>query len=228
MAKKQKSTKNAFAECPYCGRFRRLENEHILARCITGKPYPPGAPVIRSCRKCNEDKSRYDQILRDYLALDVVGSEHPRAQEILHTTLRRSIDTNRSEIWRAFRDSAEFRPFYSKGGILLGDVVQCQFDGSTILKAFEYLVRGFYYNFYKVVLPTEVKVEFNRFYPHQFSEAKELLSTIELAGPYRIGEIFDCWYNISTEDSRDSFWVFSFFNKVLIIGTVAVNQTALS
>jgi 5-methylcytosine-specific restriction endonuclease McrA len=85
--------------CVYCGKALTADTvrlDHVFPRCL----FPSSSGVtfmeLPACNGCNQEKSKYDSLLRDMAVMAKGSLDHPVARE-LSATVRRSIEKNKSE-----------------------------------------------------------------------------------------------------------------------------------
>jgi hypothetical protein len=50
--------------CTYCGRVRKLTDDHVPPKLFLAKPYPPNLVTVPACRSCNESFQHDDEYTR--------------------------------------------------------------------------------------------------------------------------------------------------------------------
>ena len=63
--------KKKFGQCTYCGRHRKLADDHIPPKSLFGKPRPPDLIKIPSCGPCNNQASKDDEYFKTVLVFKV-------------------------------------------------------------------------------------------------------------------------------------------------------------
>jgi hypothetical protein len=145
----RKQGKRKIRECVYCGEVKEVTKDHVIPKCLFTKPYPPNLISVFACEQCNNAKSLNDDYLRDFLVCDNYVSQNPIAQQVFHQKLLSSQRQGSSVIAREVIKKARLEPLYTKGGIYIGDYYSTPVDEKRILKIFEIVVRGLYYDAYK-------------------------------------------------------------------------------
>lgn len=81
--------------CGYCGKRNATTMDHVVPKCVFIKPLPQNMVTIPACEKCNSEKAKYDDVIRDIVAVDFRMESHPKHIPLFEK-VRRSVRTNRS------------------------------------------------------------------------------------------------------------------------------------
>lgn len=106
------------AVCVYCGSKPATTQYHVLSRGFYVPPYPANLFTVPACHECNQAKSRNEDILRDFLTIDLPSASAPEAKALFQTTVARSIARRSAAVaqqlvWQGCRI-----PLYSPGASL--------------------------------------------------------------------------------------------------------------
>jgi len=71
------------AECTYCGKIRRLSEDHVPPKGLWGEPYPLDLIVVPSCKECNDGFSKDDEYFRTIISIAEDVGDHPVVQQVL-------------------------------------------------------------------------------------------------------------------------------------------------
>jgi len=201
--------------CVYCGKTAPFTKDHVIPKALFIDPLPPNLITVRACESCNNnEKSRDDDYLRDLLATDIVGAQHPAAQDGLERMLR-SAHHNRSQVMREAMATMSMKPFYTPGGIFLGNFPSYSVDGERITGIFDRIVRGLYYDARKQRVPSDYTVEVRRFYPWDFMNILDTFQRYHPNGPRIMGDVFGCMFLSAQEDPCSTLWLLWFYNSVV-------------
>jgi hypothetical protein len=202
--------------CVYCGERAKVTREHVIPECLFTKPLPPNMITVGTCFKCNNGKSGDDVYLRDFLLSDMATGENASAQEIRFSQLKRSVQTNRSEIARAALKYAYRVPVRTESGLYVDSAFAVPVDGKRIESMYRKIVTGLYYHVRKTHL--------NRDYQFLFSHTlrswtyREWMSMQQqgATGICKNPEIFACQYLIVDSQPMLSRWQLLFYKAILI------------
>src|SRR5438105_792530 len=86
--------------CAYCGRSLPVTRDHVVPKCLFGEPLPKFLVTVPACDDCNNLKSRSDDVLRDYLVMDINVCEHPLAQRLFQQKMLKSLSKGKSLLGR--------------------------------------------------------------------------------------------------------------------------------
>jgi hypothetical protein len=212
MKKKEKKV----GECAYCGEITNLTDEHVIPRCLFEKPLPPDIVVVGVCERCNHEKSKDDDYLRDFLVTDMGGSEHPIAKRIFQTKTLSSARQNKSALLRTAKTQGRFEPVRTKGGIYLGEGYGIPLDGERVNRIFIRIVRGLYYKTKKKRIPDDYVFDVSRWDASEFNEIWPRLEKIGFNGPYRCGDVLTCLMLYAQEDEFITNWWLWFYDGICI------------
>ncbi len=82
--------------CAYCGTIGEVTDDHVVPQCLWPGRMPKEAPIVDACKKCNnEEKSRTDTYLRDFLTMDMANEGQP-ARERIYPKMMRAVQRNQS------------------------------------------------------------------------------------------------------------------------------------
>jgi hypothetical protein len=174
--------------------------------------------TVPSCRRCNGEKSKDDDYLRDMLVTDISTSFDPTARAIKDGKLRRAVGSRRSHFVREFLPQARPDTLRSKGGIIVAeDVYSAPANGQRIERIFSRILRGLFYHKFKLALPPKIVFEVRRVQPPELAVFfRDILGSPTMNGPHGIGDIFKCWEMHATEDQRISYWVLLFYGGYVV------------
>jgi len=218
-----KQGKRRVGICIYCGRLEKLSRDHVVPRCLFTKPYPLQLITVPACDRCHGEKSRDEDFLRDYLIVDVQGSQSFTAQAIFATgKVQRSLRRNSSDLLRSVLLAARVEPFYTEAGIYLGDFPQAPIDQQRLERIFARMVRGLYFDVRQVRIPDNYQFVLRRCYPQSYNKVREVFRNLKTHGPRVMGEAFGCMYAAAKEDIFVTLWAMWFYNRVVF--TVATRS----
>ena len=208
--------KRKVGECAYCGVIGTLTDDHVIPRCLFEKPLPPDMVKVPACEKCNNDKSKDDDYLRDFLVTDIYASEHPVAKRVFLTKTLSAGRQNKSALVRAAKAQGRPESIYTKGGIYLGEGFGVPLEGERVNNIFIRIVRGLYYKIRTKRIPDDYVFEVSRWDSSEFREIWPKLQQTGFNGPYRCGDVLTCLMMYAEEDEFISDWWLWFYDGVCV------------
>jgi hypothetical protein len=203
-------------ECVYCGERAKVTREHVIPECLFTKPLPPNMITVGTCFKCNYGKSGDDVYLRDFLLADRATGENACAQEIRFSQLKRSVETNRSEIARAALNYAYRVPLRTPSGLYVDSAFAVPVDPKRIESMYRKMVTGLYYH----VRRTHLDRDYQFLFSHTLrSWTYREWVTMQQHGAtciYKHPEIFACQYLIVDSQPSLSRWQLLFYQAILV------------
>ncbi len=108
--------------------------------------------TVPACEACQKRKSLGDRDLRNFILMDVGGSEHPDAEEMTKKMLK-SVNV-RLRLWiQKQLTTAETIDLVTDDGIVVGSVLANDFNTDPMLLSQEMTVRGLYFHEKGMMLP---------------------------------------------------------------------------
>jgi hypothetical protein len=214
------STTHISEPCVYCHATPAATRDHVIPRALFHPPLPDNLITVPACLSCNQDKARDDSFLRDYLTTDFVGIESKAASQIFQGKVRRSISRNSSELIRSIGDKLKPEPFYTKGGIYLGEFYQAPVDDQRIANAIGRMLRGLYAHYGKQLVPPTYEVKLWRIMPWDIEPAWQSFQRFKLNACAPMGDVFGGACARVLEEILSSFWLVSFYGRVHFVATV--------
>jgi hypothetical protein len=200
--------------CAYCGKERDLTRDHVIPKCLFIKPRPRPI-IVWACERCNNEKSKTDDYLRDLLVTDAFASESPVAQELLRGSVMRSVKQNSSAFTKKLLRDAKPSSFFAPGGIYLGEVFSVSIDGTKI---FEWIIRGLYFKVTNTVIPMTYRFHVERLDPRHGLKGIEVALEMPYYARFRVGrsQEFFASLGVSDQDPFTTFWLFCFYSSIWI------------
>jgi hypothetical protein len=211
----RKKEKRKIGVCTYCGEIKLLTRDHVIPLCLFKPPYPQNLITVPACEECNNIKSKNDDYLRDYITIDIYGNQNPIAQDIFKNKVLKSFHRNSSILLRDFLTKGQTVPYYSNGGIYLGDLPSVSLDGERIDKTFFNLAQGLFFDHRRQRIPNNYLYKVLRHDPWQFNNLWDTFRQLHINGPRTLGKIFGCAYASAEEDSATTLWLMWFYERVI-------------
>jgi hypothetical protein len=208
--------KGKMKECAYCGIVKKATRDHVIPECLFKQPYPKNLITVPACHDCNSEKAKNDGYLRDLVTTDIYGSQSPLAQEMLEDKVIRSVRNNKSSLIKEFLPKARLEPFYTKGGIYLGQFPSAPVDSERIKTIFSVIARGLFYDHRRQRIPEDYIFEVFRYHPWDFKAVLDSFKQMHLNGPRILGNVFGCAYISAKEDPPTTLWLMWFYETFFI------------
>ncbi len=206
--------------CVYCDAEPSATMDHVVPKSLFPRPLPAEMVTVPACQRCNNEKSRDDDYLRDMLVIDIENTLHPVAQRLLAGEMSRSARRNRSLIARDIASKGAIRPMHSMGGIFLGQFPCVPLDEVRVNRLFARITRGLYY---KVSgcrrLPQNCEFEVRRVDRFRLRQAVDLLVRLGCRARRDLGNVFGCMQVIAAEDPSVTHWLQWYYNVFITVST---------
>lgn len=210
--------------CAYCGERPGKTKDHPIPACLFDI-LPKTMITVKACGKCNGQKSLYDTYLRDYLVMDVIGSEHPTAQTIFNDKVVRAATRNQSKIARALVEAKD-EPVYTQSGLYLGHAPVAEVDVDMITRGIGFIVRGLYYHATEVRFPINCHFEVKRTFFTKINEVIDLFSSLQIHGSFHLSNVASVSYT-RAEDPTITLWLLKFYDSVVFTVSTFPSDSAL-
>lgn len=226
MSKKRKKGEQRQGTCIYCGRAGLITSDHVFPQAIFHL-LDEHMITVPACDRCQQIKSLGDRDLRNYIVMDIGGSQHPDAPALVEEMLKESNVRLRNWLRKQI-DNSEEVDLVTEDGIIVGKASTFDFNMNRIMVAQEMTVRGLYFYEKGVTLPLDCPVDV-QYIPWQ--AAASLVKNLSAAAPTRIqtkGENTASWgYNtLAGGNQFDTVWQVFYNNWVLFM--ITTGQAAIS
>ncbi len=198
-----------------------------MPRCIFPFGVPPDSPQITACKHCNHAKSRFDSILRDALALDVVGCCTPQARKINLESQTVLIPpyVRGAPLRSAIRGSSEFvnamlrspvehfdATVFSKSSTT--PVVQSEAAGLLASEALSWVIRGLFFLETRKVLEIRTSQNFRAF-PSDFNNVAARSDQLRVISGNAGNQDMHWTLGFATEAPDELYALVVFWNQVV-------------
>lgn len=209
--------------CVYCDLRKQEARDHVIPLCLFTKPLPPNLITVPVCNICNNEKSKDDDFIRDFLTSDIIGNQSPDANKIFQNKVLKSVRRNSSEIARNALKNVSIEPFYTTAGIYLTDMVTAPIDTDRIERIISRIVRGLYYDARRQRMPDNYSFLVLQYYPWDFARLWQHFEEKQLTLSHRsLGNVFGCGFLVSKEDPFITIWLLSFYERVFFSVSTAL------
>jgi len=96
--------KNSRGVCTYCGKTKKMTDEHVVPKVLFIEDHKTVIPV---CRKCNNSKANDDEYFRLVFAVLKESEEHTVAQNVIKKVKRSLNNPNQKGFQSMIRASAD-------------------------------------------------------------------------------------------------------------------------
>lgn len=208
------TNKSRLAVCAICGDREATTVDHIPPKNIFPSPRPHDLVTVPACAECNLGASANDEAFRIAIGL-IVGADQEVTRRLWDKGVMRTLDHNkklRRETLLSLSHVKTTNPSSSTHGAWVAAL-----PAEPIQRVVERTVRGLYFHHYRAVLgPRALCFSRLQHIPAKYADrAAEMFSAFKYGS---IGEtIVQYRYARANESSQFSFWLFSFFDRQLIL-----------
>jgi hypothetical protein len=159
VSKKSKKNFTSADICAYCNLdpSEAGEGDHVIPRCLFELP-SQSAITVPACQGCNQEKSRSEDYVRDWLCshVDVDLSAVP---SVVYERFMRSAERGTSKLARAATEWGRYETRFTASGIYAGIEVKYPFEDVRVTETFMRVVQGLYFNAHNGHLPVSGRFE---------------------------------------------------------------------
>jgi len=134
--------------CAYCGECPATTEDHVIGRNFFPVHLRSNLPKVPACSDCNGRKSNYEHAM----AVFPFGSEHPSAQDMLRSKVKRRLEENHRlhrQIQQGQKDVDIINPDGSTA-----TTIAIPFDNEQTLNLFNMIIRGLLWHHWGSPLPS--------------------------------------------------------------------------
>jgi hypothetical protein len=205
--------------CAYCGELATTD-DHVVAKSMLIDRSCPA--IVPACSRCNNEKSRDDEYLRDSFAFRVETFEIPSLEPLRNAAIRSS---ERQSVWppsKMILSTFRRRLGRTPQGLLIPEST-VTIDSARFQRCVKWIVRGLYFRHTGDVLPSSADYQVwqysgndnNRVFNATWHSASH-------SGPWTVGGSLA--YKVMTISEVPDFsnWLLAFYDRVYFI--VSVNE----
>jgi hypothetical protein len=202
--------------CSRCGMQGPITSDHVIAKNLFKRDTDAliEAPL---CASCHAEKNQGEERLRDLIAIDIGGSEHPEA-------LRQALTSIRAHNRRPGRSTERILgrrriEVIGPGGVYLGDAFELDWDFAPVLRTLEIAVRRLHRYFRNELLPPDLPVQVVFIKPLHRAKILRKLSRFRPRDVIVLGNgiAHIASYDGGDDDPTSSFWTITFNYGVLFV-----------
>ena len=133
--------------CAYCVVTVSTDGDHVVPGCLytdEARRAINNLLTVPACRDCNADKGTFDAPLQHYLLADVDASEHPQAEQVLHSKMVDALSSNRVRLLDRLNERRVI-PEITASGLWVRNLYEVPIDPEPVRRALVYILRGLHY-----------------------------------------------------------------------------------
>lgn len=209
--------------CAYCGKERRITDDHIPPQCIFPKPRTTDLIRVPCCEPCRKGWSKDDEEFRRFVWSAEGAEGHPSFEKATDKVIS-SIKKPEAKNYRnRVLSSIEDIEVYSESGIFIGIQPGMKLEWIRIEGVLKRIVRGLFFLKNNKLIPEDheliIKIpdeklgnEINKF------PFKQLANICD--GTFRY------WLYESNDEKSSSLWLMSFCNSIWVLGYIRLTKNA--
>ncbi len=197
--------------CAYCNAAPGDTRDHVIARAFFKPPLPVNMRTVRACKACNDAKAVDERDFRDMVVVDAAAQFNPIAQYLRDEPFLRSASYGSSLVANAIVTGACICPYYSKGGVYLGDYPSVSVEGGPVVRTLERVVRGMFFLWMGVRLPTDLHVEVCRVPAYNVDKQWAEMTEAGAGGPGGYRNVFEAKFFPGTDNSGHTYWMIRYY-----------------
>lgn len=208
--------------CVYCGKEDLITRDHVFPQVIFLE-LDKQMITVPACDDCQKIKRLGDRDLRTLIILDVGGSQHPDAMTLVARMLDESNIRLRLWIQKTIETAKEV-DLVTDTGVIVGKVLEADFNKDRVMVSQEMTVRGLYYHEKDKMLPADCPVHID-YIPWQlaprFIQQSSALTRID---PKTKGNNVAMWssHPVPNFDDGSTAWFIWYNDWVLFFGTTGM------
>jgi hypothetical protein len=212
--------------CTYCCKEGPITNDHVFPQAIF-LVLDAQMITVPACEACQQIKSLGDRDLRNFILMDIGGSQHPDAPEMVERMLRESNPRVRNWVRRMIESAREVE-LVTDTGIAVGSALEMDFNMERIVAAQEMVVRGLYFHEKGQRMPPEAPIDI-QYIPWQAAlNFAQRLSASTAVTTKAKGRNVAWWASMPVDGFPDDpAWLICYNDWVLFFGTSGDLATAV-
>ncbi len=210
--------------CIYCGKNKRLTDDHVPPKNLFATPRSAELVTVPCCEKCHRPTGKDDEYFRITICFREDVYEHPEVAKS-HDSLRRAIlrPEARRFMSSLFANIADKQVYSQSGLIYLGVKPAIKVDLERIHRVVSRTVRGLYYHHHeRAFIPSEyavvsVALETLPMKLDGISAGISLINALKSRSSLKIGDVLEYKYVTLASSPYVSTWALNFYNRVLFL-----------
>lgn len=150
--------KRRVGECVYCGKTRRLTDDHIPPKGLCNKPRPSDLINVPSCWSCNNGASRDDEYFKTMMVFKDEAGSHPEAAGIRSSVFRGLQMPEKIGFARNLVQGIREVRVRTPAGLHLGRRLAFNVDLTRLDRVVDRITRGLYWHHRGSRIPDEFEV----------------------------------------------------------------------
>lgn len=212
-----KDIKKAKKICCFCGVNEGTTKDHVPPKSFFNKPIEAPLVTVPACLSCNNYYSKYDEIFKVYLGMQVAyqGGE---AERLFKEGTLSSVKNNNS-LRKKILNDMEPVDIVTPSGIFLKRGATALWDSEAFEKTIERITRGLFYHHYKSILPPDTLIQ-----THWANKLPDFIDADKLYYNSIGGNSFQYQYNKIEEEPAMSAWIYQFYNGFWSMALVGMDK----
>jgi hypothetical protein len=220
--------KRRVGECVYCGKTRRLSDDHIPPKGLWNKPRPSDLITVPSCSFCNSGASRDDEYFKSMMIFKDKAGSHAEAVAVRPSVFRGLEMPKKIGFARSLIKGIRPIRVQTPAGLHLGRRFVFDVDLSRLDRVVDRITRGLYWHHLRSRIPEEFEVAV-------FSEdgmralgapeiewiQKDIVTPVLNSPLHSIGRgVMRYWYASASDKPDSSVWIYEFYDDVKFVALV--------
>jgi hypothetical protein len=222
-------TVRRIGECVYCGKTRRLTDDHIPPKGLWNKPRPPDLITVPSCSSCNSGASRDDEYFKSMMVFKDKSGSHPEAVAVRPSVFRGLEMPKKIGFARSLVKGIRRVRVQTPARLHLGRRFVFDVDLTRLDRVVERITRGLYWHHRRSRIPDGFEVVV-------FSEdglrdldgparerlRREFVTPVRNNPCYSVGRgVMRYWYASISQQPQALAWVYEFYDDVKFLALVS-------
>jgi hypothetical protein len=221
------SARNKRGPCSYCGKERKLTDDHVPPKLLLERPFPINLLTVRACGDCNAIFKADDEYTRTVLTLDLRANWNYAAQSNVAAVIRSLQRPDARGFAEYLNSQTHVTKLFSPGGQRL---TRIEVDTSRVNATGMHILRGLYFYETRKRLPLDtalVRVGSKAGLTADHPDVKEITRAFSLMPNKRNGTIGTAFGYLAALGDGMSFWLMLLYDFFFWLGTVDERDEAV-
>jgi hypothetical protein len=222
-------TSRRVGECVYCGKTRRLTNDHIPPKGLWNKPRPSDLITVPSCASCNSGASRDDEYFKSMMVLKDKAGDHPEAVAARPSVFRGLEMPEKIGFARNLIKGIRSARVRTPAGLHLGRRFVFDVDLSRLDRVVGRITRGLYWHHIRSRIPDGFEVVVlsedglrDLDAPERERFRREFVIPVREKQCHSVGRgVMRYWYASMCEQPQALAWVYEFYDDVKFFALIS-------